>query len=75
MSALENYVQTLADALDKLEARVEDSIATAGAQSEAVDAARRQARTAKAQINAASDGLSASIKELRAMLKPADDNA
>ena len=68
MSALESSVQTLADALDKLESTLDERIADASADADAVDAARRQARAAKTHISDASEGLAASMAELRALL-------
>jgi|GEM_PF-4163182 len=72
MSALESSVQTLADALDKLESTLEERIADAAADADAVDAARRQASAAKSHIGDASEGLAASMDELRALLKTPD---
>lgn len=68
MSALETSVQTLADALDKLETTLDERIADASADADAVDAARRQAGVAKTHITDASEGLAASMDELRALL-------
>ena len=65
---LENSVQTLAAALDRLETSLDDRLTNADADHEAVDAARRQAGAAKRHLTDASAGVSASIKELRAVL-------
>lgn len=72
MSVLESSVQTLANALDKLENSLDEKIADASADADAVVAARRQARAAKTHLAEASSGLGQSISELRALLNTAD---
>lgn len=67
MSPLETSVQTLADALDRLEARLEDRLQDAVADTDAIDAARRQANAARTHLNEASDTLASLIDEVRAI--------
>lgn len=69
MSSLEESVKHLADALDALETNLDERLQDLAHHSDAVDAARRQARTARAQTAAAADGVATAIRELRAILK------
>ena len=68
MSTLETSVQTLADALDRLETELEDRLSSAEVDHEALSSAHRQARIASGKLTDAGDGLSTSIKELRDLL-------
>ncbi|MEL7488196.1 MAG: hypothetical protein AAGJ87_13380 [Pseudomonadota bacterium] len=68
MSALENAVQVLADALDKLEGNLDDHIADANADEDAIVAARREAQTARARVSEASDAVAAAIAEVKSLL-------
>ena len=66
MSALEEAVKSLAGALDALETRLDDRLGDFAA--DAIDAARRQARTARAHAADASEGLAAAIDDLKSLL-------
>ena len=68
MSVLEDAVKTLADALDRLEATLDDRMTQATIDSDAATAARRQAHTAKQHLNEVAEGLSSSMKELRGII-------
>ena len=68
MSRLEESAIQLAAALDTLEAKLDERLAELGHQSDAVDAARRQARAAKTHAGDAADGLGEAISELRRIL-------
>ncbi len=67
MSALENAVRRLADALDKLESGIEERRGTAD--KGALDEAAQTAEAARAELDAVDAALSVSIDELRALLK------
>jgi len=78
MSALENAVQTLAQALDSLESKLEDKMSDLVAKDDSIESAARQAATARAFVNTASEDITASIREINALLgenKPATDAA
>ncbi|MEO0880497.1 MAG: hypothetical protein AAFY22_12395 [Pseudomonadota bacterium] len=75
MSPLETSVQTLADALDRLESRLDDQIQDAAADADAVDAARKQARVARGHLNDASETLGAVLAELKAMANASAQSA
>lgn len=68
MSGLDDAVRSLASALDTLEARLEDRLGELSHRRDSENAVRRQARVARAQATAASDGLSSAIGDLRALL-------
>ena len=68
MSALENAVQVLADALEELESKLEHRIADADADSDAIIAARREAHAAKARLHEASDVVGAAIEDVKSLL-------
>lgn len=68
MSALESAVQGLAGALDALETRLDERLAELAAHGDFSDAARRQARAARAHAGEASEGLAAAIADLKALL-------
>lgn len=67
MSALENAVRRLADALDKLESGIEER--RGAADKGALDEAAQTAEAARAELDAVDAALSVSIDELRALLK------
>jgi chromosome segregation ATPase len=73
MSQLENTVNQLASALDALETRLDERLAELGAHSDAIDAARRQARTARTHAGEASEGIAEAIGELRRLLAETED--
>jgi ABC-type transporter Mla subunit MlaD len=66
--SLEASVKRLAGALDALETRLETRIADLGAKSEAIDAARTQARVAKTQAAAAAEDLADAIRDLKSLI-------
>lgn len=68
MSALETAVQSLAGALDALEAKLDEHKQESAATSDFVEAARRQARVARLQAVSATEGLGEAIGELRTLL-------
>ncbi len=68
MSALESAVQGLAGALDALETRLDERLAELAAHGDFSDAARRQARAARAHAGEASEGLAAAIADLKALI-------
>ncbi|MEE2690627.1 MAG: hypothetical protein VX640_03695 [Pseudomonadota bacterium] len=68
MSALENAVQSLAGALDALEARLDERLSELAAHGDFSDAARRQARAARAHAGEAAETLAGAIGDLRALL-------
>lgn len=68
MSALEDAVETLANALDALEAKLDERLGDLAHYADAVDAARRQARTARTHAGEAAEGLAEAISELKALI-------
>lgn len=68
MSQLENTVNQLANALDALESRLDERLHELNCHSDAIEAARRQARAARAHAGRASDGVAEAIGELRRVL-------
>ncbi|MEM9706179.1 MAG: hypothetical protein AAF850_08905 [Pseudomonadota bacterium] len=64
-SALERSVQTLAEALDRLEGRLTDKLSVAAGDNEALIDAHRRAATARARLQDASDELADVMLELR----------
>lgn len=72
MSILEKSVVDLANALDNLEAKLDGRLDDHSASGERVDAARRQARTARACAEEASRDLSEAIAEVKALLDSAE---
>ena len=75
MTVLENAVSDLANALEKLETKLEDRLDEQMADREAVAAARRCAQTARSHTASASDGLGAAISDLKTLLEPAASQA
>lgn len=73
MSQLENTVNQLAGALDALESRLDERLAELGAHSDAIEAARRQARAARTHAGAASEGIAEAIGELRRLMAETED--
>lgn len=68
MSALENSVQSLANALDSLEAKLAATQQSDADSVDAMNSAKRQARIARAQTSKAADEIAASIDDVRSML-------
>ncbi len=68
MSILESSVQNLADALDALEAKLDEKHVESTGHSENVDAARRQARAARAHASDASREISRMIGDIQSLL-------
>ena len=68
MTVLEVAVANLATALEQLETKLEAGESAKSADSEDIDAARRQARAARGHAADATRGLSKSISELKALL-------
>ena len=68
MTVLENAVADLANALEKLEGKLEDSLDAQMADREAVAAAKRGAQTARGHTAEAGAGLTAAISDLKALL-------
>lgn len=73
MSQLENTVNQLASALDALETRLDERLQELGHQSDAIEAARRQARAARTHAGAASEGIAEAIDELRRLMTESED--
>lgn len=73
-SDLQNSVQHLVAALDRLEAAIEKRVEEANTDKDIADSAQRQARTAAKHLADANEGLATSIMELRAMLDDANEN-
>lgn len=73
MSQLENTVNQLAGALDALETRLDERLAELGAHSDAIEAARRQARAARSHAGEASEGIAEAIGELRRLMAESED--
>ena len=67
-TGLETAVQTLANALDELEAKLESRIRDAVDTAELQAAARRQARSARIHTDIAARELSASMSELKTIV-------
>lgn len=72
MSAIEEAVKTLNSAIDALETKLADRLADFSHQSDAIDAARRQARAARVHAGAASEQLADAITDLRTLLNDGD---
>jgi ubiquinone biosynthesis protein UbiJ len=72
MSTLEEAVNSLASALDALEANLAHRLGEISAHHEFSDAARRHARTARQSAGAASDALASAIAELKTVLQETD---
>jgi len=68
MPALENAVQTLATALDSLEAKLEGQKHSINNANDTMDQAKRHARIARAQTNKATSEISQSIDDLQGMI-------
>ena len=68
MTQLETAVRQLAAALDTLEGKLEERLSDLANETDTVDAARRQARAARAHAGDASDTLAAAIGDLKALL-------
>jgi hypothetical protein len=71
-TGLETAVQTLANALDDLESRLESKIRDAAETAELQAAARRQARTARIHTDIAARELGASLSELKSIVDDID---
>jgi len=71
MADLGQAVAALKEALDALEGRLADRLSDLAHSADAVEAARRQARTARLRVAEASSGLSAAIADLRSVLNEA----
>ena len=69
MSVVEKAVVDLANALDKLESKLEHRLDDHTARQEEIDAARRQATTARARTEEASQGVGAAIADIKALLE------
>lgn len=69
MSVLEKAIVDLANALDALEGKVVDRLENETAHTEDIAAARRQARSARAQTELAAKGVGAAIADLKALLE------
>jgi hypothetical protein len=72
MTVLEKAVGNLAAALETLESKLEDRLDLHGADREAVEAAQRQAQTARKHTAEANQGLSAAISDIKALLDAND---
>lgn len=72
MSALENSVQSLANALDSLEAKLattqQDREQNDTDSEDLLNSAKRQARVARAQTSKAANEIAASIDDIKTML-------
>lgn len=68
MSILEKSVADLANALDNLEAKLDGRLDDYSADGERIDAARRQARAARARAEEAARGLADVVADLKALL-------
>ena len=71
MTLLEKSVRNLADAIETLEAKLDERLEDQTASAETIEAARKQALTARSQTDLASRGVAAAINDLKAIL--ADD--
>ncbi|MEX0644930.1 MAG: hypothetical protein WD076_06450 [Parvularculaceae bacterium] len=74
MSAIEEAVKSLNGAIDALEAKIADRLADFSHQSDAIDAARRQARAARVHTGAASEQLADAITDLKALVDDGDED-
>lgn len=74
MSKLEQSVELLAEALDGLEARLDDKIRAADFSDEALDSARNQARMARQSANMAAREIAQSMNALRALIAKIDQS-
>lgn len=72
MTVLEKAVQSLAEAIEALESRLDVRLDEAGASEEAIAAARRQALAARKQTDNAARGVAAAISDLKAILAEDD---
>mgnify|MGYP000622109810 CR=1 FL=1 len=72
MTVLEKAVQSLAEAIEALESRLDSRLDDAAANDEAVEAARRQAMAARKQTDSASKGVAAAIADLKLILTEDD---
>ncbi|MFC2950858.1 hypothetical protein ACFOOP_02905 [Marinicaulis aureus] len=72
MTVLEKAVQSLAEAIEALESRLDSRLDEAAANDEAVEAARRQAMAARKQTDSASKGVAAAITDLKLILAEDD---
>lgn len=75
MTVLEDAVANLADALEVLEGKLEAKRFHDASGDDDLDAARRQARTARGHTNEASRALAKSIDDLRAILAQDDSQS
>ncbi len=69
MSVVEKAVIDLANALDALESKLDSRLDDQMASSEDIDAARRQAKAAKARAEEASKDLGEAIADVKALLE------
>ncbi len=74
MSILEQAVKNLALALDSLEAKLDDRLGELSNTTDAIDAARGQARAARLHAGEASTTLAHAISDLKALLGGAPGN-
>lgn len=74
MTILESAVQNLADALDALETKLDEQMAESAGYKDFVDAARRQARVARAHTGEASRELGRAIDDIKAILSEGDES-
>lgn len=72
MTVLEKAVQSLAEAIETLESRLDARLDDASANEETVTAARRQAAVARKQTDTASQGVAGAISDLKAILAEDD---
>lgn len=72
MTVLEKAVQSLAEAIEALESRLDSQLDEAAANDEAIEAARRQAVAARNQTESASKGVAAAIADLKLILAEDD---
>ena len=75
MTLLENAVSDLAEALEKLETKLEENLDGQMADREAIAAARRCAQAARGHAGQASAGLGAAISDLKSLLNAAEANS
>ena len=72
MTVLEKAVQSLAEAIEALESRLDARLETANGSDEAVAAAKRQAMAARKQTDNAAQGVAAAISDIKAILAEDD---
>ena len=72
MTVLEKAVQSLAEAIETLESRLDARLEDGAANGEAITAARRQAGAARKQTENAAKGVAAAISDLKTILAEDD---